>query len=369
MDTLEKAVREQFGEALLSARKQHGWSQTLLATKANRGLPGGEKPFDQKKISNIELNKSNVRLTKAGIQVLQSVCQLPDDVVSPFLEIILSASMKKPTPSCPVSIQEKGQLICKVSGPSSDLGRYCGEYNCLFVSTDSASPSLVEGKLRISSDSDGGGNCFAYMTIYNNKKEEIKWYSGPFFLNQHYRTWHCILVGKVKQEICMLTATNFNATLRPNQYNMALCLTTSSGVEKRPTVHRLLISRKPIPKRARKLIQAQLRLNTDSICIEEDAIEELEKDAAQHLKAATSEKDSLKYQAVLNCIDRIRKTRQRVYYTIDESIIYDSQEIAASKELRSFVVSEIRSYTRHTYYNKVSQTVLDICADIIEKRI
>ena len=89
MDTLEKNAREQFGEALSSARKQYGWSQTQLATKANRGLPVGEKLFDQKKISNLELNKSNVRLTEAGIQALQSACQLPNDVVSPMLEKIL----------------------------------------------------------------------------------------------------------------------------------------------------------------------------------------------------------------------------------------------------------------------------------------
>lgn len=369
MNTTEKMARESFGKELLAARKKGGWSQEQLAMKINRELPAGEKLFKQKTISNLEHNKSNVRLTEASIRTIQAACQLPEEIVAPLAEEISCTAAQKPRQSCPVHIHEKGQLSCRVSEPNSDLGRYCGEYDCLFVSTDSSSPGIVEGKLRIFSNAERGGQCFAHMTIYNNRKEEIKWYSGPFFLNQHYRTWHCILVGEVKQEICMLTASHFNATLRPNQYNMALSLTTSSGVEKRPTVHRLLISRKPIAKKARKLIQAQLRLNTDSICIEKEALEELEKNTVQHLASATTEKDSLKYQAVLDCIERIRQTRQRLYYTIDESIIYDSQEIVEAKELRSFVVSEIRSYTPCSYYNKVSQTVLDICADIIEKRI
>lgn len=367
-NTSEKTARERFGKAIADARNQNGWSQKQLANKISRELPEGEKAFEQKKISNLERNVSNVRLTEAGIRAIQSVCQLSDDIVAPLLEEIANAPAQARTSSCPVHIQEKGQLSCKVSDPDSALGGYCGEYNCLFVSTDSASPDLVEGKLRIGADPDRSGQCLAHMTIYNNKKE-IKWYSGPFFLNQHYRTWHCILVGEKRQEICMLTASHFNATLLSNQYNMALSLTTSSGVQKRPTVHRLLISRKPIPQEAHKLIRAQLRLNTDSICIEEDALAELEKDTLQHLEAAVEEKDALKYRAVLKCIARIRGAKQRVYFTIDESIIYDSQEIAEKQEVRSFVVSEIRSYTPNMYYNKVSQTVLDICADIIERRI
>lgn len=369
MNTSEKIARERFGKAIADARNQNGWSQKQLASKISRGLPEGEKDFEQKKISNLERNASNVRLTEAGIRAIQAVCRLSDDIVAPLLEEITNTPAQAQTPSCPVHIQEKGQLSCKASDPDSALGGYCGEYSCLFVSTDSTNPVLVEGKLRIDVDPKGSGQCLAHMAIYNDQKEEIKWYSGPFFLNQHYRTWHCILVGEKKQEICMLTASHFNATIRPNQYNMALSLTTSSGVQKRPTVHRLLISREPIPQKAHKLIRAHLRLNTDSICIEENALEELEKDTLQHLETAVEEKDIAKYQAVLRCIARIRGAKRRVYYTIDESIIYDSQEISVEKEVRSFVVSEIRSYTPNMYYNKVSQTVLDICADIIEKRI
>ena len=95
----------------------------------------------------------------------------------------------------------------------------------------------------------------------------------------------------------MLTASHFNATLRQNQFNMTLALTTSAGVQKRPTVHRLFLSRKPIPKKDRQLIQAQLMMNTDSICISEKALLDLENETKLQVQKATSKLKQSEYQA------------------------------------------------------------------------
>ena len=77
----------------------------------------------------------------------------------------------------------------------------------------------------------------------------------------------------------MLTASHFNSTIHPNLLNVAIALTTSSGIEKRPTMHRILISRKRIRnKETLELIQAQLCLNTDQICISKTALDALRAD-------------------------------------------------------------------------------------------
>ena len=74
------------------------------------------------------------------------------------------------------------------------------------------------------------------------------------------------------------------------------------------------------------------------------------------------------YQAVLTAIGIIRQMGQkRTYYTINESMIYGADTIAADKRLRALALSTIRACTDTVYYNKVSQTVLACCASVVVK--
>lgn len=318
-------------------------------------------------------------MTKDEIQVLQQVCKLEDSVVEPLLrsldepketeEFTTYNSDELPCQRTKIYIPETGQLHSNISSPTSELKGYCGEYYTLFLSTDSADKRLVEGKLVISQDQTDPSLCDVHLTLYGSKRNAIKWYTGTCFINRHYRTWHCILIGQKKQEVCMLTASHFNATLHQSQFNMTLALTTSAGVQKRPTVHRLFLSRKPIPKKDRQLIQAQLMMNTDSICISEKALLDLENEIRLEIQKTNSKLKQSECQAVLAAIHKIRELgHKEAYYTIDESIIYDAETIAADKRFRGFAVSRIRSRTNNVYYNKVSQTVLEICANILENR-
>lgn len=367
---------ENFGNAVKTTRKTLGKSQKWLSDNVIRLLPQDAPRFYQEKISKIERAVGSVTLTRDEILAIQQVCKLEDAVVNPLLEALERSDEledikrdKSQNRHIRIHIPEVGQLHSNVSAPTSELAGYCGEYHSLFLSTDSADKRLVEGRLIISQDQDEPDLCSAYMILYGPKHEEIKWYTGTCFINRHYRTWHCILIGLKKQEVCMLTASHFNATLRKNQFNMALALTTSAGVQKRPTVHRLFLSRNPIPKKDRHLIQAQLMLNTDSICIPEGALLDLEKDTNLQLQKAKSEPERAECQAVLAAIHKIRELgHKETYYTIDESIIYDAETVSADKRSRGFAVSRIRNRTGNVYYNKVSQTVLEICTNILGKR-
>lgn len=379
---------ENFGNAVKAARLAAKRSQRQLSERVKSVLPQGAPRFYQEKLSKIERADRSLTLTKDEILTLQQVCKLEDTVVTPLLELLEKSEkaegpeafeetgiIEGPDPtespdwSIRIHVPEIGQLLSSVSSPTSELAGYCGEYYSLFLSTDSADKRLVEGKLKIFQDQADPNLCSARMILYDQKRKPIKWYSGTCFINRHYRTWHCILIGHKKQEVCMLTASHFNATLRQNQFNMALALTTSAGSQKRPTVHRLFFSRNPIPKKDRHLIQAQLLLNTDSICISENALLDLEKDTNLQIQKAKSKLERSEYQAVLAAIQKIRELGQKeTYYTIDESIIYDAETIAANKRSRGFAVSRIRIRTGNVYYNKISQTVLEICTNILEKR-
>lgn len=54
------------------------------------------------------------------------------------------------------------------------------------------------------------------------------------------------------------------------------------------------------------------------------------------------------------------------YYTIDESIIYDSSEITDNRTQRANIVSILRENSNSEYYNKISDTVEEICLNIID---
>lgn len=368
----EETVRLKFGKALKRARKGKSLTQARLSGKINDYLPEGySRKFGQERISMLERGVPELKLTKEDVEAIRKVLELPDDIVASLLAELQNTEKietGKKGDTSQIKVYEAGQLVSR--GTSLEFQPYLGKYHCLFISTDSSSTDLVRGLFEITPGEDESEQCTAYMTVYDKKGNEIKWYSGPFFINIHYRTWHCILVGRKKQEVCMLTASHFNSTIHPNLLNVALSLTTSSGLQKRPTMHRILLSRNRVSrKKDLELIQAQLRLNTDSICISKTALDSLQKDMEEALHEAKTEKERTKYQAVLVCIERIREMgKKEEFYMMAESIIYDSNEIIQDRHLRGFVVSKIRASTDSMRYNKISQTVQNICVDIIGGR-
>lgn len=367
----KKTIREIFGAAAKDGRKVRKLTQFQMSRELNNYLPHDYTDcFYQEKLSRLERGDPKLTLTETDVIAVRDAFQLPDDIVAPILAELQSTVNQEPpqAETVRITIHEAGQLITK--GTSSEFESYLGTYHCLFISTDSSSNVPVRGILEIVPGEGKFCQCTAYMTIQDKQGKDIKWYSGPFFINLHYRTWHCILVGSKRQEVCMLTASHFNSTIHPNLLNVAIALTTSSGIEKRPTMHRILISRKRIRnKETLELIQAQLCLNTDQICISKTALDALRADMEEKLQEAKTTKDFEKCQAVLTCIQQIVTLgKKEEYYIMDESIIYDTKSIIPDKRLRAFVVSKIRACADIMHYNKVSQTVQNICVDIIGGR-
>lgn len=164
----------------------------------------------------------------------------------------------------------------------------------------------------------------------------------------------------------MLIGSHFNITKGKNLLNVALVLTTSAGSQKRPTMHRMLFCRKELSSKQKSDIHALLKLNTDKISISESRLNELEAEVKTKLGRLRRESSREKMRAILDCIEHIKENADReVYYKIDESIIYDSGMFSDDVKTRSLIVSALREYSGALFYNKVSNTVEEICKNLV----
>lgn len=353
-----KSIRQMYGDAIKKYRieRERKISQTQLCNKINCKLNDISLTLYQKQISRIESADTSISLPHKIIEAISEECRIPEDISEPFLKLMNNIEdIDRNRPQ--IHIEEYDQLLVKPS--HTELQIYQGEYYCYFYSTDSSEPKIIKGKLSFNLDYKQS-ICRTDLKILIND-EPIKEYKGQFILNSHYRKIYIILIGNMKQEVCFLIFNHFNSTINYNQLNMALALTTSSGSQKRPTMHRMLISRKQLSDETIKLITPELKLNTDIITISENNLNDMEKELEIDSK-------NKKYNdVILKCIKYIKeKAKKEYFYTIDESIIYDSSEITVNDIERSYIISLLRDKANTEYYNKISDTVEEICLKIID---
>ncbi len=358
--------RKEFGQLIRAKRREiyPSYNQDKFAKKVNALIESKHIfSFNQKKISRLELGDVSLKLTKDAIKALQKICKLQDDDIKPIMdELETDAADNKSIPN--IIAYDKGNFIVDSKHP--EFKSYLGDYHCVFFSTDSSVKKYVRALMNIYVDNQNS-NCNVKLTIYEGN-DEIKWYSGIFMINNYYNMWYCILIGDNKQEVCMLASAHSNHSIHNNFLNIALVITTSAGFQKRPTMHRMLLSRKKITGQKLSLLLSQLKLNNDTITISENKLRQLEQDVKKHIETCTTESTKAKYEALYAGIQLIYKLgKKETYYTIDESIIYDSKQLSQDTKTRGFIVSTMRQSTDNDYYNKVSQTIHDICADIIGK--
>lgn len=116
-------------------------------------------------------------------------------------------------------------------------------------------------------------------------------------------------------------------------------------------------------------MQSQLRLNSDQLLIQEDALDRLDKAMERKLRSESlSQERREEYESVRNAIKVVRRSGQRkVYYSLSESVLMDDETIHKNQKQRSRTVAHIRSESDTPYNNKVSDTVQRICLDIMDK--
>lgn len=357
MNEQNKIIRKKFGEQVRKYRESgiRKISQDELSKKINRRIFNKNSCLSQKKISRIELADESLFLVESVIDAISTECNIPIDISEPFIKLMKDFNVNEDNDDFPILIIENDQLLSKPI--HSELQIYEGDYFCYFYSTDSSNPTIIKGKLSFLLDYKNS-ICRTELQILKNKKT-IKQYKGQFVLNLHYRKIYIVLVGCIKQEICFLVLNHFNSTINPNKLNMALVLTTLSGSQKRLTAHRMLITRKELNDKTLSFIEPELKLNTDVINLSEEELNELENELVN---------SKSKYAgSALKCVKYIKENaKKKIIYYIDESIIYDSSEISQNDIERSYIISLLRKYSDTKYYNKISDTIEEICLKIIE---
>ena len=361
MNDNKSLARINFGNAVKNFRyKSHiKLSQEKLSQKLNNNIIGKPYIFHQKTISRLENGDSTLNLNTDLIMKISEICEIPKGITD---ELISEISKAEPTHSL-INIKERNNLL--TLSDHDEFIQYFGDYHCVFFSTNSNDPKIIRGKINIAPSPDSS-QCVISLYILDGEKI-IKKYDGVFFINRHYEMWYSVLIGQLKQEVCMLISKNIKNTLGKNIINIALALTTSAGTRKRPTMHRMLISRQLISEKKLKLIIPQLKLNTDIIYISEANLNKLENYIQENLNSSTNANKIKIFNSLKKCTKLIKDLSiKETYYKIDEALIYDTSQVSENKLIRGEIISIIRSYTDSMYYNKVSQTVQDIILGIIE---
>lgn len=167
----------------------------------------------------------------------------------------------------------------------------------------------------------------------------------------------------------MLISSHINSNIKNNLLNVALVLTTAAGSNKRPTMHRMIISRKKFSSKQKAKIVSQLKLNSDMITISEENLKSIKQQTESKINQLKSGKSKSKYIALLKCVNLIMTdstiAQKQIYYSFPESFLYDNKQIFPDGKNKSFVISNIREKDNNRYYNKTSSTVQEICIDIM----
>jgi hypothetical protein len=170
--------------------------------------------------------------------------------------------------------------------PSDDAyAGYLGKYYCYFYPTISNEEELLTATLEFFPNVINNEEkvCDAKFTLDTkafdeNKQPIIKEYNGRLIISKPQTSCYCILSNPKIGEISMIAFHHRYFFSQRLQCRLVNVLTISAGDNRRPTVHRMLISRSELNEETKNLIKAELLMNNSEIIIREDCFEEIKKD-------------------------------------------------------------------------------------------
>lgn len=156
--------------------------------------------------------------------------------------------------------------------PAQDDGfeNIIGDYFIYFESTDHQERGkLVSGKLSLQRRE---GFCEAVMILerVGKKRNLKKTYHGQMFLSRKMRSAWVLLFNENFGEFSMFQFRYRDFLTRPMECRLAMAVTVSSGESKRPTAHRLVLTRRELEERELKVIASNLKIDNKEIIIEEN---------------------------------------------------------------------------------------------------
>lgn len=244
-----------------------------------------------------------------------------------------------------------------ISNPDSSFTKkYLGKFHILFYRTSSQGEQLVRGTLQINRDPEHN-KLRAFLILQtgeidiDTKRPQEKVYEGDFYVSYPMKSIYIYLVNHSIGEACMLIGQHLYTTNALVETTMAVAVTNASGINRRPTVHRVCMSREPATGEALEYIKGQLLMNTSEIFITQDQIntfcerEDIPISFKKALKSANGKK-------LCNCIS--------------EESLYDS---SLSDVEKYKLLSLLRTYSEAPKYNKISSFTDEAVYSIMQENL
>ena len=223
---------------------------------------------------------------------------------------------------------------------------YVGKFNVYFKSTISTEEEILHGLLEFF-PSDDGKTCSADLLLYTGKTKSgskiTKHYKGKLIISISMSSCYCTLISEEIGEMCFLVFDHMFLFNEDLICRMACAITTSSGGNRRPTMHRLLVCKDELnildnQSDDYKFLSGHLKLNSSDITISE----------AQLMAIENNEK-MIDIKQIINNLKQ--NSEKETLYKIDEANIRNAKYSLATKVN---LISILREYSIERYNNKIS---------------
>lgn len=322
------------------------------------------------KIQNVTQNELTERCKKAGFDISQSTISNAKRgqgnitmssllVIAHALNVNIMEILDAPYSLTTEKTHEKESLLnvegeMFVTNPESAyIKGYLGTFHLLFYKTSGASDDMVRGTLTINPSEDKT-KCDVILQLDVNEitksGEEIKKvYKGQLIFSPAMRSVYVLLLNQHIGEISMLLFQQIFISYHQVETAMAVAITTASGANRRPAVHRMCLSRKEVGAENIDYIKGQLLMNTSDIFLTDEQL--------KNMLNSKSVPDSFK--------EILKKIANKGHcYRIPEANLIDTS-ISDDEQLK--IISYVRSQSISPKYNKVSKKTDDAIYALLGK--
>ena len=188
--------------------------------------------------------------------------------------------------------------------------------------------------------------------------EISKFYTGPAYYSISMQTIYAELTSEeIGEKSYLLFHYDFLA-YKNLECRLAMAVTVSSGTQRLPTAHRMLLTRKELSSEEKAYLCGQLKFNSSEILISENAYREFLRDPALPKRFfeyfGDAEKNAERFISNVAKVD---------YYSFNESMISDS---FLPKMDKIKIICLLRKYSAAARYNKISDKAEEIIFKYLE---
>ena len=246
-----------------------------------------------------------------------------------------------------------------VTDPENDLFEgYLQDYYCYYYPTSSKenkeNNKILRGILKLEPED---GWCRATLKINTGSFSDcgevnFKIYTGYAAIPAYGTTLNCIMYSDKLGEFCNLMFRYFKINFGKQDLRIAEVLSASLATEnRRPTTHRMLLSREEIKDKDLQIILPALELNYSTLTVVKDRLESVGEISDD-------------YQKIVNKI--ISESEKKETYFLAESDVKNiaKKYMKTSIEIKEFIM-QVRKVAYSYRYNKIGNKADTIVRDIL----